>query len=353
MLGNVKEICDKYMDNYIEYKKKKYIDEEHTDKKLVHFPYLSDIEIYFKQGLPDIGTLLCPINIDSCLQMGVSHQEEVTTSESETSCLPNDIFSNIKTLPFEFIIDKFLFSDGLFDLKYFLKENNHSSVNVVKGQSITQSGKQLVNTSKPAVLNICTYDKISAKNKEATYIGNSAVQAQTNKKPAVNTANSDVNGQATYKRSINIEKSNVNDQTDIKQTVNKATCDVQKALKKTSSFDVRAYLSLPQPNLNFKISKKSATSNAKTSPFENKISRSPSNQLNPEQVGFGIKEKEKDNTCKERCNVYVGNIPLGYTEDDLRQRFEQFGKIKNIHLKPRKNYGFVIYSSQKRSSIGH
>ncbi|GIY44522.1 RRM domain-containing protein [Caerostris darwini] len=395
--GNVKEICDKYMNNYIEYKKEKYINEEYTDEKLVHFPQLSDIEIYFKQDLPDIGTLLCPINIDSCLQMGVSHQEEVTTSESETSslqmgvshqeevtsasetsCLSNDIFLNIKNLPLEFVIHKFLFSDCLFDLKYFLKENNHSSSmpvkkstfhrpvvkihcntanainnkseNVVKGQSIIQNGKQLVNTNKPVVLNVCTYDKISAKNKQATYIGNSAVHAQTNKKPAVNTDNN-VNGQATYKRAINIGKSNVNDQTDIKQTVNRATCNVKTALKKTSSFDMRAYLSLPQPNLNFKISKKSATSNAKTSPLENKISRSPSNQLNPEQVGFGIKEKEKDNTCKERCTVYVGNIPLGYTEDDLRQRFEQFGKIKNIHLKPRKNYGFVIYSSQKEAAL--
>ncbi|GIY29600.1 hypothetical protein CDAR_488631 [Caerostris darwini] len=51
--GNVKEMCDKYMDNYIKYKTEKYRDEEYTDEELVLFPYLSRIEMYFKQDLPD------------------------------------------------------------------------------------------------------------------------------------------------------------------------------------------------------------------------------------------------------------------------------------------------------------
>ncbi|GIX81932.1 hypothetical protein CEXT_431611 [Caerostris extrusa] len=298
--SNSKEMCDKYMGSYIEeYKAEEYREEVYTDEELVLFPHLSDIEIYFKQDLPDIGTLLCPINIDSCLQMGVSHQEEVTTSESETSLqmgvshqevttseleatLSNDIFLSIN-LPLEFIIDKYLLSGHVF------KENNHSSsmavkksafhlpvveihrntvntinnksINAVKGESIIQSGKQLVSPSK-LVLNICTY-KTPAKNKQATYIGKSAIQAQTNKKPAVNTNKCDVNGQATYKRSMNI-RSNVNHQIDMKQKVNKAKC-IQKQRKK-SCFDVHAFLSLRKLDLNFKIPKKPATSNAKTSP---------------------------------------------------------------------------------------
>ncbi|GIY29606.1 hypothetical protein CDAR_488671 [Caerostris darwini] len=288
---NAKEMCDKYMENYIKYKTEKYRDEEYSDEELVLFPHLSDIEMYLKQELPDIGTL-CPIDIDSCLQMGVSRQE-VTISELEAN-LSNDVLlstcsvflkhlSSDKTLPLEF--EKFLFSDPVF------KENNHSSsmavkesafhvpvveihrntvntinnksVNVVKGESIIQSGKQLVNTSKPVVLNICTYDKTPAKNKQGTYIFNSAVHAQTNKKPAVNTNNSDVNGQATYKRSMNRRKRNVNGQINIKQRVSKATCNVKKQLKK-GSFDVQAFLSLQKLDLNFKIPKKHATPNVKS-----------------------------------------------------------------------------------------
>ena len=51
----------------------------------------------------------------------------------------------------------------------------------------------------------------------------------------------------------------------------------------------------------------------------------------------GRREKKFGN----RGRLYVGNLPRGMTEDELRQLFSQFGETEQIYVEKDKNFGFV------------
>lgn len=51
----------------------------------------------------------------------------------------------------------------------------------------------------------------------------------------------------------------------------------------------------------------------------------------------GRREKKFGN----RARLYVGNLPRGMTEDELRQLFGQFGETEQIYIEKEKNFGFV------------
>ncbi|XP_055937062.1 uncharacterized protein LOC129966599 isoform X1 [Argiope bruennichi] len=86
------------------------------------------------------------------------------------------------------------------------------------------------------------------------------------------------------------------------------------------------------------------------------------------QENHVAKEKEKRKAMDERCIVYVGNIPHGYSEAQLRKRFQKFGTIKDIQIKSKvrcdfnnldghsvgsqemKNYGFITFSSNQEAA---
>jgi len=59
-----------------------------------------------------------------------------------------------------------------------------------------------------------------------------------------------------------------------------------------------------------------------------------------------IKETIRYKTSKKRCNLYVKNFPVTWTEDDLRDLFKQYGEIENIRLdkgKAGNAYAFICY----------
>lgn len=59
-----------------------------------------------------------------------------------------------------------------------------------------------------------------------------------------------------------------------------------------------------------------------------------------------IKETIRYKTSKKRCNLYVKNFPVTWSEDDLRDLFKQYGEIENIRLdkgKAGNAYAFICY----------
>jgi len=60
------------------------------------------------------------------------------------------------------------------------------------------------------------------------------------------------------------------------------------------------------------------------------------------------KETLKYKTSKKRCNLYVKNFPLTWTELELRNLFGQFGQIENIRFEKGTTgnvFAFVCYKS--------
>jgi RNA recognition motif-containing protein len=50
-------------------------------------------------------------------------------------------------------------------------------------------------------------------------------------------------------------------------------------------------------------------------------------------------------------NLYIGNLPYGVTEDDIRTKFSEFGELANVNLVmdrftgESKGFGFIEYAS--------
>lgn len=51
----------------------------------------------------------------------------------------------------------------------------------------------------------------------------------------------------------------------------------------------------------------------------------------------GRREKKFGN----RSRLYVGNLPKGITEDDLRTLFNEFGETEQVFIEKEKNFGFI------------
>lgn len=79
--------------------------------------------------------------------------------------------------------------------------------------------------------------------------------------------------------------------------------------------------------------------------------------LNPETVADTLvtnRRRETHFTKGGNMNIYVGNLPLEVTEDELRQEFMAYGEVKSINIMndkyigsgQQRGYGFVEMSSQ-------
>ena len=49
----------------------------------------------------------------------------------------------------------------------------------------------------------------------------------------------------------------------------------------------------------------------------------------------------KEKKFGTRGRLYVGNLPWGMTEDELRQLFSQYGETEQIYVEKEKNFAFV------------
>jgi RNA recognition motif-containing protein len=51
-------------------------------------------------------------------------------------------------------------------------------------------------------------------------------------------------------------------------------------------------------------------------------------------------------TTPDSHQVFVGNLPNGTTEEDLKGVFNKFGTVIEVRINP-KNFGFVVFDSEK------
>jgi len=61
------------------------------------------------------------------------------------------------------------------------------------------------------------------------------------------------------------------------------------------------------------------------------------------------KDRRKNNPPNfERVKLFVGHLPAGADEGDLRRYFSKYGVLKDVYIpKPNKGYGFIEFGSQK------
>ncbi|XP_076471074.1 uncharacterized protein LOC143300985 [Babylonia areolata] len=64
-------------------------------------------------------------------------------------------------------------------------------------------------------------------------------------------------------------------------------------------------------------------------------------------------DEEQTQKMKERRVVYVGGIPRGYTESELKKRFRNYGRIDHVRLffrEEQDNFGFVTFHTEAAAS---
>jgi nucleolar protein 15 len=67
--------------------------------------------------------------------------------------------------------------------------------------------------------------------------------------------------------------------------------------------------------------------------------------------------KKVEKTVKKRGYMYIGHIPHGFYELQMREYFKQFGRVKRIRLSRNKKtgnyrgYGFIEFESEKVAKI--
>ncbi|XP_064471234.1 splicing factor, proline- and glutamine-rich-like [Ornithodoros turicata] len=50
-----------------------------------------------------------------------------------------------------------------------------------------------------------------------------------------------------------------------------------------------------------------------------------------------------------RCRLFVGNLPLGLSETDFKNLFEQYGELVEVYLHPQKGFGFIKYDQRAQA----
>lgn len=66
---------------------------------------------------------------------------------------------------------------------------------------------------------------------------------------------------------------------------------------------------------------------------------------------YGQKELDFDDvmqqTAAENTSVYVGNVPSGTTEEEIREAFSKFGRIEEVRIFKAQGYSFVRYAEKE------
>ena len=74
------------------------------------------------------------------------------------------------------------------------------------------------------------------------------------------------------------------------------------------------------------------------------MDRTPVKDMPPRKVGGGSGGGGGSRDIPDSCQIFVGGLPGGTTEVDLRDLFTEFGAILEIRVNP-KNFAFVVFSS--------
>lgn len=78
-----------------------------------------------------------------------------------------------------------------------------------------------------------------------------------------------------------------------------------------------------------------------------------------ESPGSAGKDGKSDNSHEKapkikkftnRCRLFVGNLPNGTTDNELRDLFLQYGEVSEVYIQPSRNFGFVRMVSARSLS---
>ena len=159
-------------------------------------------------------------------------------------------------------------------------------------------------------------------------------------------------GKKIDKKINNNDDNNNNEEIETKESKIKTILDLSKKTKNADKFDE----ALKNKNLKNKKEKKKKKGDEmkNLNNEENKNDLEEKNIINDEKKNKeDKKEEKKEESLISKKNLdpkrlYLRNIPFEITEDDIREKFEKFGEINEIHIpinyKTNKSFGYAYIS---------
>ena len=155
-------------------------------------------------------------------------------------------------------------------------------------------------------------------------------------------------------KKINSNDGNNNEEIETKESKIKTILDLSKKTKNADKFD-EALKNKNLNNLNNKENEEKAGDETKNlNNEENGKNLEEKNIINDEKKNKeDKKEEKKEESLISKKNLdpkrlYLRNIPFEITEDDIREKFEKFGEINEIHIpinyKTNKSFGYAYIS---------
>ena len=155
-------------------------------------------------------------------------------------------------------------------------------------------------------------------------------------------------------KKINSNDGNNNEEIETKESKIKTILDLSKKTKNADKFD-EALKNKNLNNLNNKENEeKSGDETKQLNNEENGKNLEEKNIINDEKKNKeDKKEEKKEESLINKKNLdpkrlYLRNIPFEITEDDIREKFEKFGEINEIHIpinyKTNKSFGYAYIS---------
>ena len=161
-------------------------------------------------------------------------------------------------------------------------------------------------------------------------------------------------GKKIDKKINNKDNDNTNEEIETKESKIKTILDLSKKTKNADKFD-EALKNKNLNNLNNKENEEKAGDETKNlNNEENGKNLEEKNIINDEKKNKeDKKEEKKEESLITKKNLdpkrlYLRNIPFEITEDDIREKFEKFGEINEIHIpinyKTNKSFGYAYIS---------
>ena len=151
------------------------------------------------------------------------------------------------------------------------------------------------------------------------------------------------------KKLNNNNDDNPNEEIETKESKIKTILDLSKKTKNADKFDE----ALKNQNLNNKENEEKIGEEMKNSNNEEKEKASEANANEAQKDKMDKNEDKKEESLINKKNLdpkrlYLRNIPFEITEDDIREKFEKFGEINEIHIpinyKTNKSFGYAYIS---------
>ena len=148
------------------------------------------------------------------------------------------------------------------------------------------------------------------------------------------------------KKINNNNDDNPNEEIETKESKIKTILDLSKKTKNADKFDE----ALKNQNLNNKENEEKIGENLNNEEDE-KASEANANEAEKDKMDKNEDKKEESLINKKNLDpkrLYLRNIPFEITEDDIREKFEKFGEINEIHIpinyKTNKSFGYAYIS---------